>query len=393
MNITTLAKNLSDDQKTALDTLLQWAKRPPSPFITLGGYAGTGKSSLIAVLRDRLHKEDPKLKVAFCSYTGKATQVLKEKLKEGKALQKGDSVSTIHSLIYSPIVNSDEEIVGWEKLEKLEYDLIVVDEASMIDQYIWSDLSSYGIPIIAVGDHGQLPPIHGEFNLVKTPVITLNQIHRQAQDNPIIKLSMIVRNEGRLPVGDFGDGVRKLKRVNDQSGEVVTDILQNYTEDTMILCGYNRTRVKLNTQVRQYKEMFSPFPEPGDRVICLRNNHSEGIFNGMLGVLDSLESSGDDLYLADISMDGKKSPYKGLIYSGQFGSEKPLNYSDVRRAIGKADLFDFGYALTVHKSQGSQAEKVLLIEERFRQMEDDMWSRWLYTAVTRAERELTVIGS
>jgi len=59
----------------------------------------------------------------------------------------------------------------------------------------------------------------------------------------------------------------------------------------------------------------------------------------------------------------------------------------------KGDLFDFGYALTVHKAQGSQAKKVILFEERFSKMDDTDWKRWLYTAITRAEEELLIFGS
>ena len=59
----------------------------------------------------------------------------------------------------------------------------------------------------------------------------------------------------------------------------------------------------------------------------------------------------------------------------------------------RGDLFDFGYALTVHKAQGSQAKRVILFEERFSQMTDDEWRRWLYTAVTRAEEELFIFSS
>jgi ATP-dependent exoDNAse (exonuclease V) alpha subunit len=64
-----------------------------------------------------------------------------------------------------------------------------------------------------------------------------------------------------------------------------------------------------------------------------------------------------------------------------------------RAAAPRGDLFDFGYALTVHKAQGSSADTVLLFEERNQHMSDDDWRRWLYTAVTRAERQLYIIGS
>ena len=182
--------NLSRDQKKALEAIMAWRKKPKKQYITLGGYAGTGKTTLMAVLRKKIGQQatDKKKRVAFVSYTGKAARVLRGKLMAEKAMEDNDSVGTIHSLIYSPITNDKKEIVGWEKKEKVETDLIVVDEASMVDSSIWADLLSYNVPIVAAGDHGQLPPIRGSFNLMEKPDLLLEEIHRQAADNPIIKV-------------------------------------------------------------------------------------------------------------------------------------------------------------------------------------------------------------
>jgi exodeoxyribonuclease-5 len=281
---------VSKDQRRALDALLAWQKKYPSQYITLGGYAGTGKTTLIAILRKKLHKDKPKLKVAFCSYTGKAARVLKGKLTQQKALYTRDTVSTIHSLIYSPIENERAEIVGWERKSSVDCDLIIVDEASMIDEEIWKDLLWFNVPIIAVGDHGQLPPIRGNFNLMKKPKLRLEEIHRQAKENPIIRLSMIARERGAVPVGEYGKGVKKLKRSNPIAGDEVDDLLAGYDPETLILCGYNNTRVKLNTFVRGKLGFLDDIetqaiPQVGDRLICLRNNHEKQIFNGMHGKL------------------------------------------------------------------------------------------------------------
>jgi superfamily I DNA/RNA helicase len=85
--------------------------------------------------------------------------------------------------------------------------------------------------------------------------------------------------------------------------------------------------------------------------------------------------------------------YEGDIAIKQFTSETPLNFKNDRKATLGFDLFDFGYALTVHKAQGSQARKVILFEERFPKMTDDDWRRWLYTGITRAEEELVLFGA
>lgn len=383
---------LSTDQQVVVDALMSWQKKPSTPYVTVGGYAGTGKTTVTALLRQLLNKQNKKLRVAFCSYTGKATMVLMQKLREQMALMPQDSVSTIHSLIYSPVVNSNDEIVGWERKEELDCDLIIVDEASMIDQQIWSDLQSFQIPIIAVGDHGQLPPIRGSFSLMNEPHLRLEQIHRQIEDNPIIKLSRLAREGRKIPIKDFSSGVVKVSRRQDGIFEQVGDLLMGEVGDTLMLCGYNSTRVKLNQYARQQFELHTPLPEPGDRVICLRNNHTQGIYNGMTGIIENITSEDEEWFYAEIDMGEGEPEFKGLILKEQFNNPQSLNHTDGRRRTLKGDLFDFGYAVTVHKAQGSQAKNVILFEERFKSMDDNMWSRWLYTGITRAQENLLIIG-
>lgn len=387
--------NLSKDQEKALKDILQWYKKDKDRmrFVTLGGFAGTGKTTLIAVLRQELSKIDKNLKVGFVAYTGKAARVLKTKLKEQNIILKGDSVGTIHSLIYSPIINDKDEIIGWQTKEEIEPDLIIIDEASMVDEIIWHHLLEYKIPIIAVGDHGQLPPIKGNFNLMQKPLLKLEEIHRQAKKNPIIGLSIDAREKGMVSKGKYSSGVRKFTANDMDYQESMNEMLENYNPDTLILCGYNTTRRKLNNHIRSVLGFESPNPSSGDRVICLRNNHTKNIFNGMLGTIGHIEKKDKDWYLAEILMDGEDEIYEGFISVEQFNCENSLNFTKKRSKIMEGDLFDFGYALTVHKAQGSQAKKVILFEERFKQMSDDDWKRWLYTAVTRAEEELYIFST
>lgn len=386
--------DLSSDQEKALQKLLDWyASENKKPFITLGGYAGTGKTTLISVLRHKLNEKKIKLRVAFCAYTGKASRVLRIKLIESKAMFDQDFIGTIHSLIYSPIVDEkSEEITGWEKKEEIEADLIIIDEASMVDSVIWNDLLSYNVVIIAVGDHGQLPPIRGTFNLMENPILRLEEIHRQEKENPIINLSIMARTEGKIPFGKFGKNIYKLNNNEIESQERITELLQNYNNDTLILCGYNKTRIKLNNFIRGSFNFESPFPQANDRVICLRNNHIKKIYNGMIGTVCRIKEKNENWYKAEIQMDGEEKRYKGNIFSKQFNQVQGINFTQDRRLTKEGDLFDFGYALTVHKAQGSQAKRVILFEERFSKMDDDQWRRWLYTGITRAEEELFIVG-
>lgn len=386
---------LSPDQQKALDDILFWYKKDKDAmqYVSLGGYAGTGKTTLIAVLRRELEKIDDKLKVGFASYTGKAARVLKTKLKDQDTLSKEDSVGTIHSLIYSPIVNDKEEIIGWQTKEKIDRDLLIIDEASMVDEMIWHHLLAYRVPIIVVGDHGQLPPIKGNFNLMQKPDLQLEKIHRQARLNPIIDLSIQAREKGSILPGKYSSTVKKFSSDDIDGQESMGEMLSNYNNDTLILCGYNNTRRKLNNFIRQAKGFETKDPSSGDRVICLRNNHKKNIYNGMIGTIVHIEKKDKEWYLTEIAMDGEGENYQGLISVAQFGSDTPMNFTEKRARIIQGDLFDFGYALTVHKAQGSQAKKVILFEERFKQMSDDNWRRWLYTAVTRAEEELYIFST
>jgi len=384
---------LSEDQQKALVKLLSWYKdRDRKRFITLGGYAGTGKTTLISIFKNELAKAEKGIKIAFCSYTGRAAQNLRNKLKEAGALCARDSVSTIHGLIYTPQEGSNGQITGWDRKDELERDLIIVDEASMVDGLIWGDLLSYNIPIIAVGDHGQLPPISGNFNLMEAPEILLTQIHRQARDNPIIKVSEYARTTGLVPPKKYGAGVVKYLKEDSDAQEKTGELLEAYSADTLILCGYNSTRTKINQFIRASLGFETPAPATGDRVICLRNNHKKAVCNGMLGTIVSIAADQKDWYGAEIKMDDREKPYEGLIYAPQFGAGRGVNFTKDRRLAAQGDLFDFGYALTVHKAQGGQARRVVMFEERFAQMDDEMWRRWLYTGVTRAEEELYLFG-
>jgi len=384
--------NISPDQQKALKKIIAWYKDPEKEqFITLGGYAGTGKTTLISVFRHILHKINPSLKVGFISYTGKATRILQNKLIENQGIFPKDSVTTIHSLIYSPVSNSNQEIVGWDIKDEIDRDFLIIDEASMVSRNIWEDLLAYKKPILAVGDHGQLPPIAGKFNLMENPEICLTKIHRQSKGNPIIEVSTQARKKGSVEIGKYGEKVQKLDKTTWEAQEFVTQLLEEYDENTIILCGYNNTRVRINNQIRSFLGYQSEYPEEGDRVICLRNNHQRGIFNGMLGQIKSIESHSEKWFFAHIAMEDGFD-FEGLILREQFNCAHPLNFSKRRRETLEGDLFDFGYAMTVHKAQGSQAKRVILFEERFARMDEENWRRWLYTGVTRAEEELYIIG-
>lgn len=402
---------LSDDQRDALDRIKTWYGSPwptprleyssPSPTLTLGGYAGTGKTTLLG----QLGATFPRTRIRFASYTGKAVSVLQGKLPIGS------DVSTLHQLLYRPqprtvckVSGEDCKAGSWcathldiretgsnepcETVKKLDWsnlafpldgiDLVVVDEASMVNEKIWQDLTKWGVPALAVGDHGQLPPIKSEFSLMANPQIRLETILRQAEDSPIIQMATLARRNGLIPIRDYGQGCVKIRRTNMHKYEIDPDA------GDLIIVGYNRTRNDLNESMRAQLGRKGA-PQTGDIVICLRNSYENGIFNGMRGRIKEIELRNDDTAFAVIDMFDAGFDFAGEIYTPQFGAPKTQN--ECGRWLS---LFDYGYAMTCHKAQGSQADRVMVIEERL--PNTDM-RRWLYTAVTRAAKELIVVGN
>lgn len=388
--------SLTSDQKQALQFLYSWINNPNASHITMGGYAGTGKTTIIALLRKILHQKSPKTKVALVSFTGKASQVLKSKLISAKQIHKHDHIGTIHSLLYTPNVNSSGSVTSWNKNKSLKHDLIIIDEASMVTSEVWSDLRSFNLPIIAIGDHGQLPPVGDNFNLLETPDFSLETIHRQAQDNPIIALATMARESGKIPLNKYSNQVQKIAR----NSPVGQELIERYfyfnapTDEVLVLCARNKTRIDLNNHLRGLLGIENQEPTKGDKVICLRNNYNATggpVFNGMIGTIDSISHKPEHWFQTQINFNDRQT-YSGNISSYQFNNHqlvsqiKGLNYKQI------GDRFDFGYALTVHKAQGSQAKTVILFEEQIPKWTDEETKRWLYTAITRAQEELYILA-
>ena len=392
---------LTPEQTRAQDAIISLLKEEAG-LVTLGGYAGTGKTTLIAHLVPILRTKGFN-KIAFCSYTGKAKNVMEEKLEAQGVLNEGiDFCGTLHSLLYSArqeLVDHGgghkEVIVHFDEKNDNEdnVDLVVVDEASMVDEEIFADLEALNIPILAVGDHGQLPPVRSSFNLMANPMVRLETIHRQAKDNPIIRLAEAARKGVDIPIGTYGGKVI----VTHDVGKFYT---LNDPEDWLLLSGTNRKRSEMNRYVRRVLCRDPSRPEQGERIICLKNNRKARIMNGMLGTLHHLHEVDNHWFEVGVDMDAGFR-FDGAIFRYQFGQERTMNKT-VRQAMELdprefGDLFDYGYCLTVHKAQGSEADKVCLFaEEGMRRMmvQNDgisSWRRWLYTGITRARRELLII--
>jgi len=389
---------LSSDQQIAFERLYGWAIKPEGVSLTLGGYAGTGKTTLISILRKELRKKNPGLRVAFAAYTGKASQVLRGTLESTGSLYPEDSCGTIHSLLYTAQTDKDGKLLYWKRQKTIEAEIIVIDEASMVTDEIWNDLRACEKPIIALGDHGQLPPISGSFNLMEKPDIVLEKIHRQAENNPIILLAHEARLTGAVRPGVYSKSVRKYSHeMHDASeiNDVIDHLFGNFHDDMLVLCGRNKTRTQINGAIRTKMGRENGEPEVGDKVVCLKNNYDQvfaPIYNGMTGYIEEITPYKDHWYEAMINFPEEGRIFDGIMIKSQFGAPTLIESIEGVKHKELGDRFDFGYALTVHKAQGSQARTVVLFEERFQKSDDEQWRRWLYTAVTRARENLYIIG-
>ncbi len=396
----------SPQQEEALDNVGRWLRSDQQVY-RLFGYAGTGKTTLAKHLAEGVSGP-----VHFAAYTGKAAQVL---------TTKGCDANTIHQLIYVPkhrskarlvelqeqlqarlddlddlpleVKNCRPDVMEIQRLISeenenmkrmmfqlntesplLEAGLLVVDECSMVDQQMGEDLLSFGCKILVLGDPAQLPPVKGGgFFTDCRPDFMLTEVHRQAKDSAILEMATRIRLGKSVLVGDHGDC-----RVHPRG----TDMRDIAMAADQIICGTNRTRQRGNARMRGYLGHEGELPVAGDRMVCLRNNHDHGLLNGQIWIAaeDADQVSDDQYLLSAYSEDSDTEDVKSF----NVWSRDP-DWFDRK----EAEEFDYGYCLTCHKSQGSQWDHVLVLDESAVFRRDR--ARWLYTAITRAALRLDIV--
>jgi exodeoxyribonuclease-5 len=367
----------SPQQDAAITAVRAWiTSRKPEPVFRLFGYAGTGKTTLAKELAKSV-----KGNVLYATFTGKAALQLRKKGCE--------DASTIHSLIYSVDVCP----MTGEASFKLNADsalrdakLLVVDEVSMVDDALARDLLSFKVPVLVLGDPAQLPPVKGEGYFINSaPDVMLTEVHRQARDNPIIRLSMAIRQGEDLERGQHGESLVAARADVDQE-----QLRKLVLDADQLLCGLNRTRTAFNRRIRALKDLRGEraewHPTVGDRLICLRNNREKALFNGGLWAISEVQDKFGQFDMMAHSMDETRDPVWINVRDEFFnGTEKTLDW----RVRKDGHEFTFGWAITCHKSQGSQWDNVIVFDESgaFREAQRN----WLYTAVTRAAERVTVI--
>lgn len=367
---------LSDDQAQAVRHVTNranWRKR----HYWLAGYAGTGKTSIAPFIVADMRAQKP----LFVAPTNKAAKVLAGKL--------GMPAISIHKAIYYPPGESPDGDLTWRLNPDgpaASADLIICDEASMVGTRLGQDLASFGKPIVAIGDPGQLPPVNDTpFFCVGKPDFALSRIHRQAEGNPIIALSRDIREGKQLRPGKMGDAVTIAR---EGTVDVPDDLPQ-------IIVGTHKRRWRVTNMIRDIRGLESAYPSAGEPLVIRKNSMEYPMINGQEARAVSF-SKADEECVADCTIetdDGDR--IKCKVWDGPFRELRYCRRLDIEQfdhdwqAQKRWEQVDFGWAITCHVSQGSQWPDVLVFDESAVFKADAR--RWCYTAVTRASERLTVI--
>lgn len=388
----------SPQQDQALLDFKNWYKSGhPGNIFHIFGFAGTGKTTLALELTEGISGS-----VVFAAFTGKAASVMRRKGCVG--------ASTIHSLIYTSKQNSKLRLLELERGLAVEQDedkraalraeiaeerrnlaqpnfvlnrdsdikgaaLIVIDEVSMVDDRIGQDLLSFNRPILVLGDPAQLPPVKGSgFFMTEQPEVMLTEVHRTALDNPVLAMATKVRNGEFLDFGNYGESRVCTRQALGPGASLSYD---------QVIVGKNATRNYANSSIRKQLGFDERLPMSTDRVICLKNDHEVGLLNGAIFKVLKSEDTGYEL-LMQIEPDEGGAALDVEVYRQPFEGEEVPRWN--REGFQE---FTFGYAITCHKSQGSEWRKVYIVDESSSFRADA--KRWLYTAITRASEQVCVV--
>lgn len=358
--------DVSRQQQEALDSLFSWWEgrdgEAYEPFI-LAGYAGTGKTTIARHIPEVLGVD-----TLYVAFSGKAVHVLRTKGCE--------PAHTLHSMLYRPQRSKEGKLEFFlkEVPELGEYGLVIVDEVSMIGDKLGRDLTQHEVPVIAIGDPAQLPPVKDDaFFDLKKPDAALTEIHRQAAGSPVLQMATAVRQGKRLPFSS-------------------TTQLESpdHAATFQVLTGTNKERLKKNKQIRQILGYTSPLPQAGEKIMILANNRGLMVYHGQQLTVKGVVSTTKDTMRALVEDETGMERVLDFMTCGF----KDLEGEQIAARLcyrGTLAAATFSYALTVHKAQGSQWKDVIIVNESRKLPRGVDSRRWLYTAITRAEENVVIV--
>ncbi len=381
---------LTQQQERALITLAK--KISKSENAILSGIAGSGKSTIIKTLIQDimgLSIDD----VVYGTFTGRASKVLRDK---------GLPSETLHRILYDVSKDADGKLrFTLKPASDLKHiQLLVIDELGPVPQSMIDDIRRLGIQLIGSGDPFQCDAIGKPNVLLRTPDFFLDEPHRQALEDPLYYWANKMRTEQKLPtVGVHGESLWVPSSIDEVSDE------QKQTAE-IILCGFNKTRVQLNSSLRKL-EGRKDLLEVGDKVILTKNNWetvtADGfpVINGAIGVVSAVHGyrskevfffnrrtfKKDSKMISGLSV--SVTPIEGgadwvlFVDPQQIAKEK----QDLNSELGGFHYLDYGHAMTIYKSQGSEFRKGLVFNQTFGDTTEDHM-RQSYTALTRFKEKV-----
>jgi len=342
------------------EVILFWYFNEDGSIMIISGYAGCGKSTLARSIPELLDIEG---EVAFLAPTGKAANVL------------SGGAKTIHSYLYYTSVDPVTKELHFEKKDPDDFEesLLIVDEISMVNEELLADLIATGIRIIGLGDPAQLPPVQGTNKILLEPDIFLTEVFRN--DGGLLDLATDIRQGNKMRWKDYNN-------VNVRWRSIQND-LALIDDKSIVICKFNKTRNAFNKYYRTKMKGFAGLLGIGEKLIITKNNKTSGLMNGSIVILEEIILMAEEKMQALIKVRTTDGYTQNIIISLFVLMGLELKLDNDR----KVHYIDYAYAITCHKAQGSEYDNVFVINEGSGIGDH---TSWLYTAVTRARKQLWI---
>lgn len=387
----------NNGQRRVIDAAKQWYRHSSEQVFEFAGDPGTGKSVVLHAIVSELGLDYNK--VAAMTFMGAAAVVMR--------LKGFRNAKTIHSWLYSPVIDIQYDEDGNEKMNTyfdrpqmgLEFipkplgdmDLIVIDEAGMVPYDLKEEIESRGIKVLACGDRNQLPALYSKpAYLVDDNIMRLTEIARQNAGSAIIYLSQRAINGLPIHKGFYAPDVLVI-----DEDELTDEMLLNAD---IVLCGKNATKDNINNHIRHdLLGLKTTLPVYGEKLICRQNNwkldnNGINLANGLTGIVTNSPDVGNfdgKTFTIDFKPNLLNSSFIGLKCDYQYftaPTEKKAMFKNNK--YFKGEKFEFAYATTTHLSQGSQYRNGIYIEEY---LNKDINKNLNFTGITRFSNSLIYV--